>query len=157
MSDALIYFRRFRGTATAQGTGGSSVKIKFLSSGSKELVKALKAAEDVAIKRGRLEYATLAGARVISYEAERLAPKDTGRAAKTIRARLVASRPGEAVVQVGPSSRGYYLYYHEMGTRHMIARPFLTPAFDHKQAEAIRTMADHYKRSLDRAVRRGRV
>ena len=141
--------------------GPGDVGIEFISgkgrqgrNNAKELIDALRAVEEAPTRRGKLERAALAGGRVISYEAERLAPTDTGRAAKTIRARLYSSAPGVAIITVGPSSRGYYLYYQEKGTRHHPAQPFLRPAFDAKQVEAIKAMRDEYKRIIEQAAAR---
>ena len=133
----------------------SQLKIEYtMRSGRNELIKALKAVEEAPTRKGKLERAALAGGRVVSYEAERRAPKDTGKAAKTIRARHVSSGRGVARVAVGPSSKGYYLMYSEFGTSKMKSKPFLRPAFDEKQHEAIQAMADEYKRIIELAARR---
>ena len=133
----------------------SQLKIEYnMRSGRNELIKALKAVEEAPTRKGKLERAALAGGRVISYEAERRAPRDTGRAAKTIRARHVSSGRGVAHIVVGPSSKGYYLMYSEFGTSKMRAKPFLRPAFDEKQREAIQAMANEYKRIIELAAKR---
>lgn len=132
----------------------STITIKYAKQGQKELIKALEAAKDWPKRRGKVERAALAGARVWSYDMESRAPKDTGRAAKTIRARLVSSRPGEAVTSAGPSSRGYYLVFQEFGTSFHPPQPFMRPVFDEKQREATQAMADEYKRIQELAIQR---
>ena len=137
----------------------SQLKIKYtMRSGRNELIKALKAVEEAPTRKGKLERAALAGGRVISYEAERRAPRRKGgggnQAYKTIRARHVSSGRGVAHIAVGPSSKGYYLMFQEFGTSRHKAQPFLRPAFDEKQHEAIQAMADEFKRIMEIAARR---
>ena len=133
----------------------SQLKIDYnMRSGRNELIKALKAVEEAPTRKGKLERAALAGGRVISYEAERRAPRDTGRAAKTIRARHVSSGRGVAHIAVGPSSKGYHFLFQEFGTSRHKAQPFLRPAFDEKQHEAIQAMAGEFKRIMEIAARR---
>lgn len=122
----------------------------------KAVLQWLKEVEDVSTRKGRLEYAALAGARVVAQEARRLAPRDTGAAAKTIRATHIGSVKGEAHVVVAPSRKGYYLMFQEFGTSNIPAKPFLAPALDTKQQEALQVMAERFARSLAR-VRQGRA
>lgn len=106
--------------------------------------------------KNSLERAAIKGGRVISFEAERRAPKKTGKAAKTIRARITDSKPGEVTVVIGPDSKGWYLMFSEFGTSHQPARPFLRPALEDKQYEAMQVMADDYAKIISRSLRRAK-
>lgn len=106
--------------------------------------------------KNQLETAAIKGGRVISFEAERRAPKDTGTAAKTIRARIWRSIPGEVEVIISPDEFGFYLMFHEFGTSHQKARPFLRPALEDKQYEAMQVMTDYYRDRIERRLRRAK-
>lgn len=80
------------------------------------------------------------GAEPIRAEASRLAPRggqgyphladNIVISAPTIAALERAGQFEQAVVFVGPSTRHFYGYFLEYGTRFMSARPFMRPAFD---------------------------
>lgn len=109
------------------------------------------------VGKNQLETAALRGGRVISYEAERRAPKGSPpKASKTIRARIWRSEPGEVEVMIGPDERGFYFMFHEFGTSHQKARPFLRPALEDKQYEAMQVMADYYRDRIERRLRRAK-
>lgn len=120
----------------------------------KELIKRLKEIEKAPNRRGKLERAALVGGRVIAERAFEHAPKDTRKAANTIRARLESSARGIAHVTIGPSSRGYYLMYHEFGTRKLHQNSFLEKALDEMQKASLQAMADEYRRLLEWQRRR---
>lgn len=46
---------------------------------------------------------------------------------------VTVSTPDESTVRIGPSV--HYGIWHEIGTKHHIARPYLVPAFDVVRAE----------------------
>lgn len=65
----------------------------------------------------------------VAERAAQLAPKRTGAGAASIHAE--AEVDGEsAVAKVSWAPEFFYLYFHEMGTSKMSARPFLRPALD---------------------------
>ena len=121
---------------------------------SKTLVKMLKEVEDLPTRRDKVTRAARAGALIVEEEARFRAPRDTGTAAGTIRARVLTAKPGFAHLVIGPSSRGYYLMYQEFGTRHMPGKKFLRGAYDDKKQEAVQAMADEYWRIIDWARQR---
>ena len=54
-----------------------------------------------------------------------------------IRAELTEGDDGEPEVRVGWPKEHFYLYFHEVGTEHEPARPFLRPALDAVMDEEI--------------------
>ena len=119
-----------------------------------KLIAALKAVEELPTRRDKVTRAARAGALIVEEEARSRAPRDTGKAAETIRARVLTAKPGFAHLVIGPSARGYYLMYQEFGTRHMPGKKFLRGAYDNKQQEAVQAMADEYWRIIDWARQR---
>jgi len=104
----------------------------------------------------RLEAAGLAGGRVIAKDAARRAPRDTGQAAESIDARIVDSQRHRVEIAIGPGRYdGWYLLFHEIGTSKMPARPFLRPAFDEKQMDALREARRVFRSNILAAIRRG--
>jgi HK97 gp10 family phage protein len=67
-------------------------------------------------------------AKPVERAAKLAAPKDTGRGARSIRTEMVLDGDDwEAHTSWGwPDA--FYMYWHEKGSRHMPARPFLEPA-----------------------------
>lgn len=57
------------------------------------------------------------------------APKSTGAGAASIHCE-VTTEGGEAVARVSWDAAHFYMYFHEVGTSRMSARPFLRPALD---------------------------
>lgn len=74
--------------------------------------------------------AMIDAAEPVVREAQRRAPKLTGRGAASIH--IEADRVGDGTweAEVGWTRERYYLRFHEMGDRYMPARPFLVPAAD---------------------------
>lgn len=60
--------------------------------------------------------------------AARLAPKETGGGAKSIRAEVIRAEDGDEEVRVSWDRDHFYMYFAEVGTQHQSARPFLRPA-----------------------------
>lgn len=81
-----------------------------------------------------LDSALLAGAKIISDEAKRLAPVRTGYLRSSIEPVTTSSGSlyGEAEINVG----AFYGPFVELGTSRMAARPFLRPAVLAKKNEA---------------------
>jgi len=57
------------------------------------------------------------------------APKRTGAGAASIHPEAVLDGP-EWTVHVSWSQARFYMYFHERGTKHLPARPFLVPALE---------------------------
>lgn len=103
-----------------------------------------------------LQGAVMAGAKPIQEEAQRLAPRATGKlAANIIRARPRRER-GRArrvgAVLIGPSTRAFYGLFLEFGTSTIPAQPFLRPAFDAKAGEALARIGAELGKRIERAA-----
>lgn len=61
--------------------------------------------------------------------AQATAPHRTGLGAASIHAEAVLDGPGWTV-RVGWERDRYYMFFHERGTKHLDARPFLVPGFE---------------------------
>lgn len=70
----------------------------------------------------------LAVARPHATEAAGRAPKDTGAGAASIHAEAVLD-DGQWAALVSWDQRRFYMYFHEVGSRSLPARPFLVPSF----------------------------
>jgi HK97 gp10 family phage protein len=90
-----------------------------------------------------MKAATLAGAEIIRDEASQLAPRRAiatkiGHMADHIEIQTMRSTaPFHIRVRVGPGKAYWYGRFSETGTKNMAAHPFLRPAVDTKQAEAL--------------------
>ena len=63
----------------------------------------------------------------IAATAARLAPRETGEGAASIRAEVASGEDGPEV-RVSWDERHFYLGFHEFGTARVAPRPFLRPA-----------------------------
>lgn len=62
-------------------------------------------------------------------EAQAAAPRRTGAGAESIHAEAVLE-DGKWEALVSWDRRHFYMYFHEVGTRQLSARPFLVPSFE---------------------------
>lgn len=107
-----------------------------------------------------LRQATRASAAVFREEARRLAPKRTGKLARNIVVVSQRSRQGEAVAGIRVRSQGkdsgrinsYYWRFVELGTSKMPPVPFIRPAFDTKQNEAVQAAFDKANAAIDKVL-----
>ena len=85
------------------------------------------------------------------------APRSAGggpHAADTIHAAAVEPTPGEAArVAIGPSKKGFYLRFAEIGTRLQAAHPFLRPSLDQNFAAAVATFRELTSRRWSKLFR----
>lgn len=103
----------------------------------------------------RLEAAGLAGGQIIADDARRRAPKDTGKAARSIAPRIVRSTRHEVEIAIGPGHKeGWYLIFHELGTSKLPAKPFLRPAFDNNINRAVNEARKVFRKNIASAVGR---
>ncbi len=112
------------------------------------------------------------GARVIQDEMKRLAPvraggglkkdskgrlREPGNLRRNITRRRVKRGSGTTVTyQIGPNRRAFYGLFLELGTRHAGKHPFMRPALDSKQSEAVNRMAEVIRAGLPALVREAR-
>lgn len=71
------------------------------------------------------EYANLVRNETVLNIVDKQKLFDTGNLANSIQIDRQTLRSG-----IGNTPNGYYAIYHEFGTKHLKARPFLTPAFE---------------------------
>lgn len=95
-----------------------------------------------------LKKAAQAGADVIAAEAKVLAPVDEGDLAASIHTKPGRLQQGRAQFDVRIGKNEWYGKLVELGTDKMAAQPFLRPAFDSKQAEAEKAIADVLRDAL---------
>lgn len=83
-----------------------------------------------------LKRAAEAGAAVITEEAQRLAPRDSGTLAEGITAQPGRIQQGRAQIDISFDKSDWYGMFVELGTENAPAHPFLRPALDAKAEEA---------------------
>lgn len=111
--------------------------------GGREIEKALR---DLPQKTARnvLRGMVRAGAAPIRDEARALVRRKTGLGAKSIVTRAGrAPDRNSAVAKVTVLGRAFYLRFLEFGTRYIKAVPFLRPAADSKNQEAVKAMGTY--------------
>jgi len=106
-----------------------------------------------AVRTEALLKGALAAADVVQDAAYERAPKRTGKAARSITSEVTVHEAEKATVAVGPGKEGWYLRFHELGTRYMPARPWLRPALDESESEAKRVARKAMREVIEGAVR----
>lgn len=101
-----------------------------------------------------LRKAGLAGAEVVRDEAQRLAPKRTGRGAAGIKVEADQVSGSRTTAKVGYDKKdAWHMGFQELGTLHHAAQPHLRPALDTKKGQAVREVGRVLKTGVDRARR----
>jgi HK97 gp10 family phage protein len=107
--------------------------------------------------RGRtgelVEAGSMAAARVIRDEARAIAPRSAetpphGHLADHIGMEVVQRTAAGCVVHIGPDERHFHGRFVENGTSKMAAQPFLRPALDNKEREALEAFSRSAKGKL---------
>lgn len=122
--------------------------------GLQDLLKKLDDLGSLVKSKNVIARALRAGAEPIREEAGRRAPRgdEAPHAADTMTT-VVSDQTAEgAIAKVGPSKAGFYLSFHEWGTAHMSAQPFLRPAFDEKQDEALKLVGEELGRQIEKEM-----
>lgn len=119
--------------------------------GMPELRMALKAMQAQA--KAALLASSLAASQPIHDEAERIAPRGfdrrgIGHLADHIEVDVVKSAASVCIIRIGPDQDHWYGRFPETGTRKMSARPYLRPALDTQQKEALRLFSAEMRRRL---------
>lgn len=107
--------------------------------------------------RGVLRNATRAAAGVIRDEVEARAPEQTGKLKRNIV--VVTKRDRDGGISSGVhirsgKNRPFYWRFLELGTSKMAPVPFIRPAYDVKQEEAVQVAFDAANRAIDEALSR---
>lgn len=112
------------------------------------------------IARKVLRSALRKGANKVKNEAKARAPVDTGRGRASIMAKAMpSSRKSDGLtvtINVGPSKKGFYLRWAELGKRGQTPTPFLRPALDAKSAEVVRDLGSDVAKAIRREANRRR-
>lgn len=119
-----------------------------------------------------LRNATRSAATVIKDEAVRRAPRRTGKLAKNIVVLTQRTRNGDISsgvhirgrnprtgnsdnkMKTKDSRNAFYWRFVELGTSDMAAIPFIRPAYDARQEEAVKVAFDAANRAIDEALTR---
>jgi len=117
-----------------------------------------------------LRNATRSAATIIKDEAVRRAPKRTGKLAKNIVVLTQRTRSGDISsgvhirgrnprtgnsdnkLKTKDSRNAFYWRFVELGTSKMAAVPFIRPAYDARQEEAVKVAFDTANRAIDEAL-----
>lgn len=110
--------------------------------------------------RSVLRQATRAAATVFRDEARARAPKRTGKLARNIVAVSMRSNDGGAVAGIHVRSAGkasnknnaFYWHFVELGTSKMPPVPFIRPAYDAKQDEAVAAAFSKANEAIDQVL-----
>ena len=135
-------------------TGTIALKVEGIAD-LQEKFALLKAGTQKAVLRRALREA----GEVVRAEAERLAPYDNASEGPHLKDNIIARVRITGEVQeatVGFDKKVYHGQFQELGTKDHPAQPFLRPALDAKQGEAIERVADVLMEQVDKAVRRKR-
>lgn len=104
------------------------------------------------LKKTLIVRALRKGAEPIRAEAERRAPWDTGGLAESMMITVSDQTAEGAIAKIGPSRKEFHGGFNEFGTAHMAAQPFLRPAFDEMQAEALRILGEDLAEGIEREM-----
>ena len=114
----------------------------------RELAEAISKLEKK-VAKAVLEDGVQAGGETLSEEAARLAPKDTGRLASSIRPEKIKSNNEMAMVAVGPTGKVHHALLVEFGTKKMPAQPFLVPATEAKREDIINDITNAMRKAIE--------
>lgn len=91
----------------------------------------------------------------IVRDAKGRAPERTGEAARLLKIYNMKPLPEDLVrLGIGPSKKHFYLMFHEFGTRHISAKPFMRPAWDGRIDAAFKDFVPLMWNVLNKAVGR---
>lgn len=108
-----------------------------------ELLRKLSNIESLVEQKKIVARSVRAGAEIVQAAAKAAAPRGkTGNLAESISISVTEQTASHAFGLIGPSRRGFYGLFLELGTAHIVARPFLQPAFDSVADEAYQAIAD---------------
>lgn len=111
------------------------------------------------VQKEKLTQAAREGAEVLLEFQQALAPVGvTGRGKRNLaieedKTAANANRFDRSNWRVGPSGEGYYLIFHEIGTRFMAPSPFMRPALDSGRPHIIEAVRDSLRKQILKAVR----
>ena len=105
--------------------------------------------EKLGSEAGRLENQALrAGGAVVKEAIAKEAPRRSGTLQRSIQASGVRTREGIKHVAVGPGKEGFYGIFHELGTVHMAANPFMSRGYQASKDQTLEEIARVLQRGL---------
>ncbi len=109
------------------------------------------------VRREALVKATRKAAALIRADAAFRAPIDTGRLAlgEIAVLRTQQNSADEVTVSVGPENKAFYGLFVEIGTAHSTAEPFLQPAFDAMEDDALRIASAEFLAAINEVIAKG--
>lgn len=119
-------------------------------SGFDELAETFEAIPD-AVDSG-LEASVGRGMGVVLDDASSLAPRESGQLADSMVMETTERAQDQVTVDGGPDETAFHGLFIEFGTRYIAPSPFLRPAFDQRQKDAIRAIADGVEVSIQKAA-----
>ena len=140
-------------------------KSTFKLEGFRELERALAEELPRVTAKGALRRACIKAMGALEATAAALAPKDTGKLARSITIKPVKARRvsrtrfarSEGIeIAVGPTGpeAGGKAAWKEFGTVHQPPQPFMRPAFDAEAEGVLRSVRDHLAAEIDKAKAR---
>ena len=94
------------------------------------------------------------GAEPIRARAEELAPIDTGKLKELMMITIADQSASSATAKIGPARKTFYGGFQEFGTIYDKAQPFLRPAFDEQQEEALRLIGEDLAAGIEREMKK---
>ena len=123
-----------------------------------ELLAKLGEMESLVTQKRIVARAVRAGAEPIRARAEELAPDDPTTPGSRIKEGMMITvteqTATEAIGKIGPARFAFFGTFQEFGTAHLAAQPFLQPAFDEKQDEALKIMGEMLAEEIESAARK---
>lgn len=105
---------------------------------------------ELTVAKRLIARAARAGGAVIRDEAERRAPRRSGKLASE-QVVVVSEQTGShAIARIGPSKEAFYGLFQEVGTAFAPAQPFLQPAFDAALTEAQEAIAEALREGIEK-------
>ncbi len=118
------------------------------------LLQQLDGLESLVSQKRILSKALREGAQIIADEAEQLAPYDTGQLANSMMYTITEASASFAIAKIGPSRKGFYGIFDELGTAHQTAEPFLGPSLENKGDEALSAIAYFLEKGIAGEIKR---
>lgn len=107
--------------------------------------------------------ATRVAANVVRDEARILVPKRTGNLSKSIQSIRRKAQNGQITFTVTPSkgrnqkNDGWYAHFIEFGTVKQVAQPFMRPAFESSENEALQVSKQYIATRLPQEVMKAKI
>ena len=124
--------------------------------GLQDLLKKLEDLPSLVSAKNAIARSLRKGAEPIRVEAGRMAPRsdEAPHLADTMVIQVSEQTADGAVAKIGPSKKGFYGTFQEFGTINHSAQPFLRPAFDARQSEALKIVGEVLAAEIEKAMKK---